>query len=445
MAQGDRSVSARRAESGAAASTSKADFGVGSRCLCQASFDNNAQRPAEIIERKVASDGSVSYYVHYMDFDKRLDEWVSQDRLVQLNGCTQMDVLTPRMASLPILPQGHEVALGDNQKVTRQKKRRYNEINHVTSDMAELPPIDQHLEKEHQEKTKVKNIQCVEMGKSEMDTWYYSPYPEPYASLEKLHVCEFCLKYFGKEKTLIRHMAKCEMRHPPGDEIYRSPPEPKSPGYCKTPIAVFEVCGRSNKVYCQSLCLLSKLFLDHKTLYYDVDPFLFYVLTEKDSDGYHIVGYFSKDKESRDNYNLACILTLPPYQRKGYGSFLIDFSYALSKKEGNFMGTPERPLSDLGNVSYRSYWLRKALEVLYENRSNLSLKDINVQTAIRVEDLSSTLQSLNLIKYWKGDHLLCVTQKVVEDHLAALEGRKFIKIVEDRLRWQPPNTKDTRR
>ena len=37
--------------------------------------------------------------------DKRLDEWVSQDRLVQLNGCTQMDVLTPRMASLPILPQ----------------------------------------------------------------------------------------------------------------------------------------------------------------------------------------------------------------------------------------------------------------------------------------------------------------------------------------------------
>ena len=82
----------------------------------------------------------------------------------------------------------------------------------------------------------------------QMDTWYYSPYPEPYASLEKLHVCEFCLKYFGKEKTLIRHMAKCEMRHPPGDEIYRSPPEPKSPGYCTMPIAVFEVCGRTNKV-----------------------------------------------------------------------------------------------------------------------------------------------------------------------------------------------------
>ena len=38
----------------------------------------------------------------------------------------------------------------------------------VLQDMAELPPIDQHLEKEHQEKTKVKNIQCVEMGKYEV-------------------------------------------------------------------------------------------------------------------------------------------------------------------------------------------------------------------------------------------------------------------------------------
>lgn len=40
------------------------------------------------------------------------------------------------------------------------------------------------------------------------------------------------------------------------------------------------------QVYCQSLCLLSKLFLDHKTLYYDVDPFLFYILCERDQQGW---------------------------------------------------------------------------------------------------------------------------------------------------------------
>ena len=36
------------------------------------------------------------------------------------------------------------------------------------------------------------------------------------------------------------------------------------------------------------------MFLDHKTLYYDVEPFLFYILTETDRHGCHFVGYFSK-------------------------------------------------------------------------------------------------------------------------------------------------------
>jgi hypothetical protein len=44
-------------------------------------------------------------------------------------------------------------------------------------------------------------------------------------------------------------------------------------------LSVFEVDGHTNKIYCQNLCLLVKLFLDHKTLYYDVEHFLFYVLT----------------------------------------------------------------------------------------------------------------------------------------------------------------------
>lgn len=73
------------------------------------------------------------------------------------------------------------------------------------------------------------------------------------------------------------------------------------------------------------------MFLDHKTLYYDVDLFLFYVLCECDEHGAHIVGYFSKEKASEEGHNLACILTLPAYQRKGYGKFLISFSYELSK------------------------------------------------------------------------------------------------------------------
>ena len=68
---------------------------------------------------------------------------------------------------------------------------------------------------------------------------------------------------------------------------------------------------------------------DHKTLYYDTDPFLFYVMCEQDEYGFHIVGYFSKEKESSEDYNVACILTLPPYQRKGFGKLLIEFRLVL--------------------------------------------------------------------------------------------------------------------
>lgn len=50
----------------------------------------------------------------------------------------------------------------------------------------------------------------------------------------------------------------------------------------------------SLQLYCQNICLLAKLFLDHKTLYFDVEPFMFYLLTEVDREGAHLVGYFSK-------------------------------------------------------------------------------------------------------------------------------------------------------
>ncbi|KAL6447465.1 hypothetical protein ACFW04_001567 [Cataglyphis niger] len=123
----------------------------------------------------------------------------------------------------------------------------------------------------------------VEMGKWEMEVWYQSPYPEEYSRAPKLYLCEYCLRYAKSRQVLRRHREKCLWRHPPGHEVYR-----------KDKIGVWEVDGKRYKQYCQNLCLLAKFFLDHKTLYYDVEPFLFYVMTIGDSEGCHTVGYFSK-------------------------------------------------------------------------------------------------------------------------------------------------------
>ena len=155
--------------------------------------------------------------------------------------------------------------------------------------------------------------------------------------------------------------------------------------------------------------------------------------------------------------NVACILTLPPYQRKGYGKLLIAFSYELSKFE-EVTGSPEKPLSDLGKLSYRSYWSWVLLEILRDFRGTLSIKvrktililfrnknkngffkDLSAMTSITQPDIISTLQALNLVKYWKGQHVICVTPKLVEEHIKSSEyKRPRLTVDTSAIRWTPP-------
>lgn len=141
------------------------------------------------------------------------------------------------------------------------------------------------------------------------------------------------------------------------------------------------------------------MFLDHKTLYYDVEPFLFYVATEADENGAQFVGYFSKEKRSPIN-NVSCIMTLPVRQRRGWGNFLIDFSYLLSKKEKR-LGTPEKPLSDLGLVTYAAYWRLAIYQFLLSvpdpQRASLSIDDISNATSIVPDEIFYVLKKDSLI------------------------------------------------
>lgn len=457
--------------------TSKLDFDEDFSSICEstAALTEGCRLPvrmhktedwplAEIVSIK-DSEGKRQFYVHYVDFNKRLDEWVEEEdldtRKVQFprrDGTTtgaSTGVTTPKKhhslagtgsVSRPTspMPVNNEIVNGNAVLAAALQKK----INRKRKLTPQAPPIAEVPEENSQDGltprqsgsmvihqddvvTRMKNVEMIELGRNRIKPWYFSPYPQELCQTPCIYICEFCLKYRKSRKCLERHLIKCNLRHPPGNEIYR-----------KHTISFFEIDGRKNKVYAQNLCLLAKLFLDHKTLYYDTDPFLFYVMTEFDSRGFHIVGYFSKEKESTEDYNVACILTMPPYQRKGYGKLLIEFSYELSKFEGK-TGSPEKPLSDLGLLSYRSYWAQTILEIFIaqkpmgENeKPHITINDICEGTSIKKEDVISTLQNLNLINYYKGQYIVCISREIIDQHKKAMENRK-IRIDSKCLHWTP--------
>lgn len=111
------------------------------------------------------------------------------------------------------------------------------------------------------------------------------------------------------------------------------------------------------QLFAQNLSLFSKLFIETKSVCFDVTTFLYYLLIDHGpshidhdvaAEGLpsiephsQIVGFFSKEKLSWDNNNLACILVFPPWQKRGLGQLLMGASYELSRREGR-LGGPER-------------------------------------------------------------------------------------------------------
>ncbi|ODV88371.1 hypothetical protein CANCADRAFT_32988 [Tortispora caseinolytica NRRL Y-17796] len=272
-------------------------------------------------------------------------------------------------------------------------------------------------------------VKCIRFGDYEIETWYSAPYPEEYSCMGLLYICEYCLKYFNNDYVAWRHELKCSFHRPPGSEIYRD-----------GDISVFEIDGKKEQLYCQNLCLLSRLFLGSKTLYYDVEPFMFYVLTEYNTSGYHFVGYFSKEKRSIALYNVSCILTLPIHQRKGYGSFLIEFSYLLSRSEKR-LGTPEKPLSEMGLLSYRAYWkyvIAKYLQQRPEGQA-VAINDICRETCMMPDNVISAMESLNaLLKDpYTGRYAIRVDRELIDSIVEAWETKNYRRVDPAKLIWTP--------
>lgn len=185
--------------------------------------------------------------------------------------------------------------------------------------------------------------------------------------------------------------SECTCSVPPANEIYRqylhpekrprqsyhTPALPTTTTWTVVGCSLFQCDGSTAPLYSQCVCTLGKLFIDHKTLFYDVDSIEFFVLYEIESRiipgtasskspeyefRYCVAGFFSKEKSSAEN-NLACLFVSPHCQKRGYGRFLIDASFEITRRESK-QGGPERPLSDLGKAAYRSYYSTVILELL---------------------------------------------------------------------------------
>ncbi|CAD0109344.1 unnamed protein product [Aureobasidium uvarum] len=292
-------------------------------------------------------------------------------------------------------------------------------------------------------------IKYIHFGGWEIETLHAAPYPEEYNRNPVLCICEFCLKYMSSSYVAFRHKLKCPHKHPPGDEIYRD--DIIDADGNKKSISFFEVDGRRSPLYCQNLCLLAKLFLGSKTLYYDVEPFLFYVMTENDEYGCHFVGYFSKEKrdwspplDPRASIEIGADPLTNGVQAKAGANANDPPGNNVSCILGR-TGSPEKPLSDLGLVSYRSYWRGVMCRLLLGYKEaprgsyDISFSSMARATGMTVDDVISSLEALRAIVKdpSTNKYALRCDWAYMAEYLDKHDKKRHIKIDPAKLIWTP--------
>ncbi len=121
----------------------------------------------------------------------------------------------------------------------------------------------------------------------------------------------------------------------------------------------------------------------------------------------------------------------------GYGRFIISLSYELSKKEEK-IGSPEKPLSDLGKISYKSYWIEAILEIIEPYYGEITIKQISQLTSFTKEDIINSLKEVNMLNCYKGQHVVKYRAQSIKKYLAQFEKRRQKRkniFYEQHLHW----------
>ena len=146
-------------------------------------------------------------------------------------------------------------------------------------------------------------------------------------------------------------------------------------------------------------------------------------------------------------------MVLPSYQKKGYGRLLIDFSYLLSRVEGQ-LGSPEKPLSDLGRVSYYCYWKSVVSRALNENFSDqdmIRIRDLCNITGVSGSDIATALMKLGYASQTETKSAIevpkvCITVKAKKqkEMESKYSTSKHLDLDESKLKWSPRSPPSSR-
>jgi hypothetical protein len=125
----------------------------------------------------------------------------------------------------------------------------------------------------------------------------------------------------------------------------------------------------------------------------------------------------------------------------------------LSKKEHK-AGTPERPLSDLGLLSYRSYWKTTVFKELKLQKGPISIEgkahynithdlntaiDISNHTGLTPDDIISTLETNQMLNHdpLTNTYSIIIDPKTIEDHLNHVDQKGYVQVNPTKLTWTP--------
>jgi histone acetyltransferase MYST1 len=119
-----------------------------------------------------------------------MDEWVERDRItgkgvkVDAHAHHDKEGEDDDRDELTIAPSGHggsgSLSATIHVHKDRDKKKNQKKVDSefTEAEHEEHEGMDEASLREHEEVTKVKNINRVNLGRFEMDAWYFSPFPK---------------------------------------------------------------------------------------------------------------------------------------------------------------------------------------------------------------------------------------------------------------------------